>query len=72
MTYTFNEEGRTIEGSPNNVDRQDMRMVRNQFNRIFINEESLEEECGLNSVERDSNRSMINEDKERLGEQFSP
>lgn len=27
-----------------------------------------EEECDLNSVERESNRSMINEDNERLGE----
>ena len=40
------------------------------YSRLFINEESNEEEEGENHMGNSNNRSMINEDKERRGEQF--
>lgn len=47
-----------------------MRGLQNAFTRIYINEESIEEDEAINSAEKTSNRSLINEDKERRGEQF--
>ena len=38
------------------------------YSRLFINEESIEDEEGENHLGNSNNRSMINEDKERRGE----
>ena len=53
-----------------------LRNLNGAFSRIFINEESVEEEEALSFGEPacrdgDWNRSLINEDKERHGEQLS-
>jgi hypothetical protein len=72
QNLTFNH----VQGGIEDVDVR-IRGLSNRFTRMFINEESIEEEEAYNVITNDqrrdsgSNRSIINEDKERRGEQLT-